>query len=182
MVETPENLPAGDLGFDGWYKRPLIIFGHVVLATVGAGLVASLMWKRLFALALAVNVLGARDLLGLFSTPFFPVQFAIGAALGYLFSRIFPEKLAIFVWTPAAAWFLLRWITLPRSDSLLSSSMEPKWNHFFGDGCKPPCPDQWMFVLPLMAALGYTLGVLLQRSGVFTFSRSDTTASTQASR
>src|SRR4051794_13823084 len=90
MVETPENLPAGDLGFDGWYKRPLIIFGHVVLATVGAGLVASLMWKRLFALALAVNVLGARDLLGLFSTPFFPVQFAIGAALGYLFSRIFP--------------------------------------------------------------------------------------------
>jgi hypothetical protein len=141
-----------------------------------------LIWGKLFAFTPVVAALGVRPYAGLIAAPFFPVQFALGAALGYLFSRVFPEKLALLVWLPAAAWFLLRWVTFQSSgDSLLSSSMEPKWDHFFGHGCRIPCPDQWMFVLPLMGSLGYALGVLIQRSGVFTFSKPDPAETTESS-
>jgi hypothetical protein len=144
------------------------VLGHVVLATVGAGLLV----RTLFGLLPPVDAL--RQFSGLLLAPFFPVQIVAGIVIGYLYSHLFPERAALLAWIPAGLWFLLRWATLQTaSDSLLSiTDFDSKWSHMFGTGCRAPyCFDQVLFVMPFLSALGYTLGVLLERNDVFKFSR-----------
>jgi len=148
----------------------------MVVAAVGAAFVTRNLWTWLLPVFRALPGSSGKEIYWLALASFFPVQFWVGAALGYLYSRLFPEKWAAFVCIPPSLWFLLRWITFhPGGESLLSGTpFGAKWEHFFSYACLPPrCYDQLIFVLPMISAIGYTVGIVFQRVGVFTFSSPD---------
>ena len=99
--------------------------------------------------------------------PFFPLQATVGLLLGYVNARKWNSKLQVLTWCIPVIFFAygsIRWLN---GASVLASWSEraSTWtNHFLGYGCIAPiCYDQFIFTLPLLSAIAYSLGASFAR-------------------
>jgi hypothetical protein len=102
-------------------------------------------------------------------TPYFPIQIAIGAGLGWTLYRRFRHLSMLWVWIVPFSILSYAVVALPTfSDTSIfnkAGGLQSSLSHYFGWGCQPRdrCFDQILITLPTYSAVAYSLGAFLAR-------------------
>jgi len=137
------------------------IFVHLLLSTIGVGVLAHLLTFLLFKLAYSFHLPVTIKQLHwvLTEIPGFPVQAVVGLFVGFILAKYMRRRLMIWIWLLPLMFLCLR--------ILFSVGNYPSvWDHFFGYGCslKNRCFDQVGLTLPLVASAAYSLGARIRRA------------------
>jgi hypothetical protein len=96
-------------------------------------------------------------------TPFFPIQIAVGAYLGWKLYRRWGHRSMLWVWILPAVVLTYAAFSIPTFSPWSSSPADTgPLSHYFGWGCQADtrCYDQLTFTLPFYASVAYSLGAL----------------------
>lgn len=139
--------------------RALIIFvGQVLVSTIGVAVLTAFLtfssYSMMHSWNHTISTRGASRLLT--EVPGFPVQVLVALMTGFLIAKHTRSRLAAWAWIVPALAICGAFIWEPRTDASILS-------HYFGYGCTPMnrCFDQFLFTLPLEAAVSYALGATL---------------------
>jgi hypothetical protein len=97
------------------------------------------------------------------NTPFFPIQLAVGAYLGWKLCRRWGHRSMLWVWILPGAVLTYAVIAIPTFSPWSSSLADTgPLSHYFGWGCQADnrCYDQLTFTQPFYASLAYSLSAL----------------------
>ena len=103
-------------------------------------------------------------------TPGFPLQVIFAMVAGYLLRRRYKDRSIFAVWilpTVLLASGVLQW----HGYSAMENSWLMRWQYFFGSGCQPRnhCFDQFLFTLPFISSVAFTMGALAERFAIRRF-------------
>lgn len=152
-----------------WGRSVLVFVLHQVIGTEG---VVWLAWLAVFLFKRSITELhegwtNSAFFVGLHlvftNTPFFPIQIALGAYLGWKLYNRWGHHAMFWVWILPS--IVLTWAVVaiptfsPWSFSLADTG---PLSHYFGWGCQADnrCYDQLMFTQRLYTSVAYTLGAL----------------------
>jgi hypothetical protein len=96
------------------------------------------------------------------NTPFFPIQIAVGAYLGWkLYSR-WRHRSMLWVWILPGLVLTYAVIAIPTFSPWSLSAETGSLSHYFGWGCQADyrCYDQLTFTQPFYTSVAYSLGAL----------------------
>jgi hypothetical protein len=160
--------PANKGSVSYWIKSGLIFAVHQIVAT------ESVIWLTILGTFLLrgsiaevheawVHSAFMRGMhLILSNTPFFPIQIAVGAYLGWRVYRRWGHRSMLWVWILPGVVLTYAVIAIPTfSPSSLSVETSPL-SHYFGWGCQADfrCYDQLTFTQPFYTSVAYSLGAL----------------------
>jgi len=99
------------------------------------------------------------------NTPFFPVQIAFGAYLGWKLYRRWPHHSMLWVWILPGVVLTYAVISIPTFSPWSYSPATGPLSHYFGWGCQADyrCYDQLTFTEPFYTSVAYSLGALWAR-------------------
>lgn len=155
-----------------WIRSTLTFAGHQIIGTEGAlwltALGAFLLIKTIAIVheAWAHSALTRGMHLILTNTPFFPIQIALGAYLGWKLYIRWGHRSMFWVWILPGMALTYVIIAIPTFSPWSSSSADTgPLSHYLGWGCQADnrCYDQLTFTEPFYASVAYSLGALLAR-------------------
>jgi hypothetical protein len=155
-----------------WIKSPLTFVGHQIVGTEGVVWLTALgafLLKRTIASvheAWADSALMRGMHLIRTNTPFFPIQIAVGAYLGWKLYGRWGHRSMFWVWILPGIVLTYALIAIPTFSPWSSSSADTgALSHYLGWGCQADnrCYDQLTFTQPFYASVAYSLGALLAR-------------------
>jgi len=162
-------LPANSNGgVSHWIKLGLIFAGHQILATEGV------IWLTILGTFLLTGSIGQMNEawahsafmrgihLILSNTPFFPIQIAVGAYLGWKLYNRLGHRSILWVWILPGALLTYAVIAIPTFSPWSTSPETGPLSHYFGWGCQADyrCYDQMTFTQPFYTSVAYSLGAL----------------------
>ena len=98
----------------------------------------------------------------LINTPFFPIQIAAGAYIGWKLYRRWRHRSMLWVWILPGALLTYAGIAIPTFSPWSTSPETGPLSHYFGWGCQADyrCYDQMTFTEPFYTSVAYSLGAL----------------------
>jgi len=153
-----------------WVRSALIFVMHQIIGTEGVVWLSALgvfLFKRSVVQMHAAWADSAfmRGVHLVFSnTPFFPIQIAVGAYLGWKLYRRWGHRLMLWVWILPGIVLTYAVIAIPTFSPWASSLADTgPLSHYFGWGCQADyrCYDQLTFTQRFYVSLAYSLGALL---------------------
>jgi hypothetical protein len=155
-----------------WIKSGLVFVGHQILGTEGVVWLTALgafLLKRSIA-GLHEGWADSSPMRGmhwiLTNSPFFPVQIALGAYLGWKLYRRWGHRSMLWVWILPGALLAYAIIAIPTFSPWSTSSADTgPLSHYLGWGCQADnrCYDQLTFTQPFYSSVAYSFGALLAR-------------------
>jgi len=96
------------------------------------------------------------------NTPFFPIQIAVGAYLGWKLYLRWVHRSMLWVWILPGALLIYAVIAIPTFSPWSTSPETGPLSHYFGWGCQADfrCYDQLTFTQPFYTSVAYSLGAL----------------------
>jgi hypothetical protein len=151
-----------------WVRSALVFVMHQMIGTEGVVLLTTL---GIFLLRSSVRELHEpwgdsapmRELhLISTNTPFFPIQIAVGAYLGWKLYRRLGHRSMLWVWILPGALLTYAVIAIPTFSPWSTSPDTGPLSHYFGWGCQADfrCYDQLTFTQPFYTSLAYALSAL----------------------
>lgn len=151
-----------------WMKSALIFVVHQIFGTEGVVWLTALgvfLFKRSIVEVHEgwADSAFMRGMHWIFSnTPFFPIQIAVGAYLGWrLYSR-WGHRSMLWVWVLPGLVLTYAVIAIPTFSPWSLSAETGPLSHYFGWGCQADCRcyDQLTFTQPFYTSVAYSLGAL----------------------
>jgi hypothetical protein len=160
--------PTSKQSVGSWLKSTMLFLVHQVVATEGVIWLTILGSFMLNGLIVRVyegwSHSAGKEALRLImtNTPFFPIQIALGAYLGWRLYRFCKHHLMFWVWILPAIALTYAVIAIPTLSPWSQSDETSALSHYFGWGCqaKNHCYDQLTFTQPFFSAVAYSLGAL----------------------
>lgn len=152
--------PAGKRGL---FTTAALFVGETLTATAGTMLVVAFALRLLYPIALVVLPAIAKDSpTALNFLPFFPIQIAVGFALGFLTALQFKSRTGMFVWIVPLVVTLV-YICTFEPESVFQNRWIAVLSRLFGTSCRPPhCYDQAIVVAPLYSAVAFSIGAWMR--------------------
>ena len=156
-------------GVSYWVKSGLTFVAHQIVVSEGVGWLVVL---GAFLLRSSVREVhepwgGSATMrrmhLILSNTPFFPIQIAVGAYLGWKLYIRWRHRSMLWVWIWPGVLLTYAVIAIPTLSPWSSSSADTgPLAHYFGWGCQADyrCYDQMTFTEPFYTSVAYSLGAL----------------------
>ena len=96
------------------------------------------------------------------NTPFFPIQIAVGAYLGWKLYLRWVHRSMLWVWILPGALLTYAVIAIPTFSPWSTSPETGPLSHYFGWGCQADfrCYDQLTFTQPFYTSVAYSVGAL----------------------
>jgi hypothetical protein len=96
------------------------------------------------------------------NTPFFPIQIAVGAYLGWKLYLRWAHRSMLWVWILPGALLTYAVVAIPTFSPWSISPETSPLSHYFGWGCQADyrCYDQLTFTQPFYTSVAYSLGAL----------------------
>jgi hypothetical protein len=151
-----------------WVTSALVFVMHQIIGTEGVVWLATL---GVFLLRSSVREVHEpwgysalmRGMHLIFSnTPFFPIQIAVGAYLGWKLYRRWGHRSMLWVWILPVMVLTYAVIAVPTFSPWSTVDTGGPLSHYFGWGCQAEyrCYDQLIFTQPFYTSVAYSLGAL----------------------
>lgn len=164
-----------------WVRSGLIFLMHQIVSTEGVIWLTILGTFSLRGSITSVHEAWAHSAfmramhLVLSNTPFFPVQIALGAYIGWRLFNRWRHQSMFWVWILPCVVLIYAVITIQTLIPFSVAAERGLISHFFGWGCQADldCYDQLSFTQPFYTSVAYSLGALVARKSQTKLLRND---------